>query len=343
LNAGALPFDPAIYVSLALLFGIAAQFRAMDGYTFLRRVLAAIEPRVGMVYAVAIVTFVFSPFILNDVLVLILTPALIRYAKHYGLDAAPLIVAEITFTNISSSLTPIGNPQNILLWTSSRISFVGFVQGTWVLVFASAGVATVALVPLARMFGGPRDPESSLGGLRPAYYLALVTVTVLASDALGLGLVSYVPLGVAFLLGFIFNSRNLSQLKREFDVRSLLILYLFIASVTVAAYFLTPYLAKYVVPAAMGDQPYSGVFLAVASNLISNVPATQLLINSAGVSASIAPKIAVEAGLAGNLGPLASFANLLALQMAAKSGVSVRRMLLLQAGVGLLAFIPALF
>ena len=111
-------FDPAIYLSLAFLFGVAAQFRAMDGYAFLRRLLAALEPRLGILFAVALLTFVVSPFILNDVLVLILTPALIKYAKQYHIDAAPLIVTEITFTNNSSTLTPNGNPQNILLKTS---------------------------------------------------------------------------------------------------------------------------------------------------------------------------------------------------------------------------------
>jgi Na+/H+ antiporter NhaD/arsenite permease-like protein len=82
--------------------------------------------------------------------------------------------------------------------------------------------------------------------------------------------------------------------------------------------------------------------MGLVSNVISNVPATQLLINTAGVSASLAPKIAVEAGLAGNLGPAASFANILALQMAARSGVSVRRTVGLQVALGVLCFIPAL-
>lgn len=334
------PFDLSIYISLAFLFGIAAQFRAMDGYTFLRRVLAALEPKTGILYGVALVTFVFSPFILNDVLVLILTPAIIKYAKQYSLDAAPLIVAEITFTNISSSLTPIGNPQNILLWTSSGISFVDFVAGAWLLVVASALIAAVALLPLARRLGGPRDTPSALGSLSPAWYLAYVTAAVLVADVVGLP--SYVPLGAGFFGGFAFNLHNFSDVRREFDLRSLATLYLFVAATTVAAYFLMSSTAAYVTPAARGEQPYSGVFLALVSNVISNVPATQLLINTSGVSAYAAPKIAVEAGLAGNLGPVASFANLLALQMAAKGGVSVRKTIALQVVVGVLAYIPAL-
>lgn len=333
-------FDPAIYVSLAFLFGIAAQFRAMDGYAFLRRVLAAIEPRLGMVYAVSLVTFVFSPFVLNDVLVLILTPALIKYAKQHGLDAAPLIVAEITFTNISSSITPIGNPQNILLWTSSGISFSAFVGGAWPLAAASAVIAAFALLPLALRFRGPKEEHGPLGSLAPAYYLAAVTLVILGSEAVGLQ--SYVPLAVGFALGFAFNRRSLAQVRREYDLKSLATLWAFVASITVASYVLLPYLGPYVDPAAKGTQPYSGAFLGVVSNLISNVPATQLLINTAGVAPAVAPKIAVEAGLAGNLGPIASFANLLALQMASRGGVSVRKTLALQVAVGVVAYVPAL-
>ena len=341
MSAGFLgPFDPAIYVNLALFFGIAAQFRAMDGYSFLRRVLAAVEPKLGLVFGVSLVTFVFSPFILNDVLVLILTPAIIKYAKQYGLDAAPLIVAEITFTNISSSLTPIGNPQNILLWTSSGISFAAFVAGTWPLVLASAALAAVAMIPLARRSGRARDLPSALGSLGPAWYLAFVTAAVLFSDAFGLP--TYVPLAVGFAGGFGFKRGDTAGVRSEFDLRSLFTLYFFVAATTVAAYFLTPWIASYVTPAAQGQQPYSGAFLGLVSNVISNVPATQLLIKTSGVAASVAPKIAVEAGVAGNLGPIASFANLLALQMARKGGVSVKKTMALQTAVGLLSFIPAL-
>jgi hypothetical protein len=46
-------FDPTVYLSLAFLFGIAAQFKAMDGDTFLRKVVASL----------------FSPIILNDVVI----------------------------------------------------------------------------------------------------------------------------------------------------------------------------------------------------------------------------------------------------------------------------------
>ena len=334
-------FNPAVYVSLAFYFGIAAQFRAMGGYTFLRRVLASTEGRLGIVYAVSAVTFLFSPFILNDVLVLILTPAVIEYAREHRLDPAPLVVAEVTFTNISSSLTPIGNPQNILLWTTSGVSFVGFVRGTSPYVLAAAIIAAAAQLPLARGVVRTRELPSAVGSLAPAWYLVFVTVVVLVSDFVGIP--GYLSLAAGFLGGFAFNGRSLAAVVPEFEGKGLLILYLFVGATAIAAYLLGPWIAGYVYPAAQGQQPYSGAFLAVLSNVVSNVPATQLLIKTAGVLPSVAPKIAAEAGLAGNFGPVASLANLLALQIAARSGVSLRRVVVLQLAVGAISFIPALF
>ena len=334
------PFDVSIYVSLALLFGIAAQFRAMDGYSFLRNVLSHVEPRTGILYAVSLVTLVVSPFILNDVLVLILTPALIRYAKQYGLDPAPLVVAEVTFTNIASSLTPIGNPQNIILWASSGIGFHRFVGGTWEFVLASAAVAAAALAPLAWRLGGPRDATARLKSAAPAAYLLFVTAVVLAAEVFHVP--DYASLGVGFLSGFAINRRTLGSVKKEFDVRSVLLLYGFITVIAVAVHFVAPEIAAYVAPAAAGKEPYSWAFVGVMSSLIGNVPVTQLLVSTSGVTAAAAPKIAVEAGLAGNLGPAASFANLLALQMAAREGVPLKKAIALQMVVGLVAYLPVL-
>ena len=338
--ATAQPFDFSIYLSLAFLFGIAAQFRAMDGYTLLRSLVAAFERRLGIVMAVAAVTFLFSPFLLNDVLVLILTPVVIRYARHNSIDPIPLIVAEVTLTNVSSTLTPIGNPQNILLWTASGVSFSGFVAGTWLLVSLSAALSAVALVPFARRAGRAREMPTPITSVSPALYLSLVVAVPLVADFVGVK--PYVALGIAFLLGFPFTFRGMWQVLREFDFRALAVLYLFITAVSLASIVLGPSLASAVAPVAEGIQPYSGVFMGAVSNLISNVPATQLVLNTAHVSAMVAPKLAVAAGLAGNLGPIASFANLLALQIAGHNGVPVRRTLLLQLAVGLVSFLPAL-
>jgi Na+/H+ antiporter NhaD/arsenite permease-like protein len=335
----AVEFDPSIFLSLAFLFGIAAQFRAADGHSFLRRVVSALEGRLGLLYAVVAVVALSSPFLLNDVLVLIFTPVLIAYSKESGTDIAPLLVAEITFTNLASALTPLGNPQNILLWQASGISAAGFVAGTW----APLAVSGVVGVVLLSGFRGKVAPQREVGVAAVPWsagaYLAGTVAIVFALSFLRVS--SLAALGAAFAFGFAFTFRTPGRLAREYDLRSLLMLCVLVGAVAVAAALLGPLLVPDVAPVAAGTQPYTAGFFAVVSAAISNVPATQLVLSTTAVTPHAAPVLAVDAGLAGNIDPVSSFANLLALTMVKRSGLPVRRAMVLQLAVGLVVFLPA--
>lgn len=331
--------EPSIFLSLALLFGIAANFRAMDGYSSLRSLISILEPRIGVLFAVILVTSVFSPLVLNDVVILILTPVLVRYAKQFAVDIAPLLVAEISFANIASSLTPFGNPQNLLLWQSSRISASGFVLGTWMPLVVSGALTASALFNFRKPAGGARVDSAPSKSRLPLLYLVLVGLIVFSFDSLGAS--GAVTLAVAFAVGLPFTARSPRRLAKEFDYRSLLVLVTLIVTVTLVAVLVRPFLATYVNSVVAGDQPFSSLFVGLASNLISNVPATQLILGTAAVPAQVAPRIAVEAGLAGNITPVASFANILALVLVRRGGLPVRRAILLQLSVGLISFLPA--
>jgi len=331
--------DLSIFVSLAFLFGIAAQFRAADGYSFLRGVISTLEGRLGVMYAVAVVTAVFSPFVLNDVLVLILTPVLVTYAKDSGADIAPLLVAEITFTNIASSLTPLGNPQNILLWQASGISAGEFVRGTWLPLVASGAMAALLLFRFRTKAAGGGMATALVWSWLPAAYLAGSAAIVFSLNFVGVSNVA--ALGVAFFLGFAFTFRSLRKVAKEFDLRSLLILYVLVGLIAFIASLIEPVLLPYVAPAATGAQPYTAGFFGLVSSAISNVPATQLVLSTATLTPHAAPILAVDAGLAGNIDPISSFANLLALLMVRRSGLPVRSAIALQLVIGLVAFLPA--
>ncbi len=334
--------DVFAYFSLAFLFGIAAQFRAMDGFSLLRRVIAIFERKIGILYAIVVVTSLLSPFILNDVVVIVLTPVVIRYAKQFRVDVAPLVIAEIVFSNIASSLTPFGNPQNILLWNASKVTFAGFVAGSWLPLVISGAIAILTLYPFRKRLGGQREfPTSTSGSRLPAIYLVMVTLIIVLFDLFGFA--PYLSLGMAFLLGFLFTFGSLRRLVKEFDLKSLLILYGFVGSVTLVSILIGSFFVQYLTPVAEGEQPYSALFVGLLSNLISNVPATQLILSVTSIPANITPKIAVQAGLAGNIDPIASFANLLVLLMVRRAGFSIKRIALLQFAIGLVSFLPAFF
>jgi Na+/H+ antiporter NhaD/arsenite permease-like protein len=333
--------DFSIFVSLGLLFGIAAQFRAANGYVFLREILATLESRLGVMYAVVVVTAVFSPFILNDVLVLILTPVIASYAKEAGADVAPLVVAEITFTNIASSLTPLGNPQNILLWQESGISAAGFVAGTWIRLLASGAIAAILLLGFRQRKPVGRQSSSLHWHPKPALYLASSAALVFFLSFLRVP--SVIALAAAFLMGFVFTFGSFRSVATEFDLRSLLILFALVGSVYLLGAVVAPFVLPYVAPVAQGVQPAAASFFGVGSALISNVPATQLVLSTASVNPHAAPILAVDAGLAGNIDPISSFANLLALLILKRNGLAVRKAIILQLMIGLVAFTPAFF
>ena len=332
--------DPAILLSLTFLFGIAAQFRAANGEAMLHRLLSKLEGRLGVLLATILLTSLFSPFILNDVLVLVLTPVVISYSRRNSAALAPLIVGEITFTNLSSTLTPFGNPQNLLLWQSSGVSALSFVEGTWLPLVLSGAIALALLVPFG--FGAKEKDttEEQPVSLVPVLYLVLVAATVFGLDLAGVPTVE--SLGAVFLFGFGMNRRAIREVAAGFDLRSLAMLCLLVAATALVATAIQPLIQSDVTRAASGEQPFSGLFMGFVSSLVSNVPATQLVLSVATVSPMVAPRIAVEAGLAGSIDPIGSFANILALLMVKRSGLPIGKIVALQLLVGAAAFLPAL-
>lgn len=69
-----------------------------------------------------------STFLTNDVALFIIVPLTITLKKLCAIPVTRLIIFEALAVNAGSLLTPIGNPQNILLWGRSGLSFAAF---TW--------------------------------------------------------------------------------------------------------------------------------------------------------------------------------------------------------------------
>lgn len=67
-----------------------------------------------------------STFLTNDVALFIVVPLTITLKKWCAIPINRLIIFEALAVNAGSLLTPIGNPQNILLWGRSGLSFTAF-------------------------------------------------------------------------------------------------------------------------------------------------------------------------------------------------------------------------
>ncbi|OGS42107.1 MAG: hypothetical protein A3K67_07890 [Euryarchaeota archaeon RBG_16_62_10] len=73
-----------------------------------------------------VVTGALSALVLNDTIVLLFTPIIIRTCRLLKTNPVPFLVAEAIAANIGSVATVVGNPQNAFIATKAGISFVDF-------------------------------------------------------------------------------------------------------------------------------------------------------------------------------------------------------------------------
>jgi len=79
-----------------------------------------------MLLLVIIFVGVASAFLVNDAVVLVMTPIVIAACSLVGARKVPYLIAVALSSNIGSALTPIGNPQNVLIKIESGIGTLGF-------------------------------------------------------------------------------------------------------------------------------------------------------------------------------------------------------------------------
>jgi len=73
-----------------------------------------------------VITGALSALVLNDTIVLLFTPIIIRTCRLLKSNPVPFLVAEAIAANIGSVATAVGNPQNAYIATKANISFIDF-------------------------------------------------------------------------------------------------------------------------------------------------------------------------------------------------------------------------
>lgn len=251
-------------------------------------------------------TALLSMVLTNDVSLFLLVPLTVAIGSMSNLPVLPMVVLEALAVNAGSTLSPIGNPQNLLLWQSAHLPFFTFVRGMLpasVVMFVLVAALTATWLPKGRV---TLDAEA-LDQVHVATPLAAISLIALASMVVLMehGLALEGALGL--LIPFALIARD--SLRRV-DWALL---------ATFAAIFLG--LGHFAELGIIGraldhfdfDQPLT-VLLggALASQLISNVPATVLLLNRANDPIALA----VAANVGGFGLVIGSLANLIALRLA---------------------------
>ncbi|MCS4270257.1 MULTISPECIES: anion transporter [Raoultella] len=272
------------------------------GRKMARRFVTERQLAIFMVLAAALL----STFLTNDVALFIVVPLTLTLKKWCAIPVNRLIIFEALAVNAGSLLTPIGNPQNILLWGRSGLSFPAFI-GQMLPLAAAMMVTLLALCwccfSAVRLtyHSGERVPS-----WRPklvwgclALYLVFLTALEMKQGLWGLALI---------VIGFLLLARVVI-----INVDWSLLLVFMVMFIDVHLLIQLPALHQLL--SSVGQLSPGGLWLTAIglSQFISNVPATILLLNYVPPSTLLAWAVNV-----GGFGLLpGSLANLIALRMAA--------------------------
>ncbi len=131
---GILSFDEAIsaidFNTIGLLLGmmIIIATLQLDGFfAFLAsQTIRIARTPFKLLIAITLFTGITSAFLVNDAVVLFITPLIISLCKSGQLNPIPFLIAEILAANTGSLMTMTGNPQNMLIGINSGITYAEF-------------------------------------------------------------------------------------------------------------------------------------------------------------------------------------------------------------------------
>lgn len=104
-------------------------------------------------FFLVVLTFFSSMLITNDVALITFVPITLIIARKSGFDPMLIVILQTLAANIGSGLTPMGNPQNLFLFSFYGISLLDFIKT--MLPFALVGLLWLLLLNL-------KIPEKSL-------------------------------------------------------------------------------------------------------------------------------------------------------------------------------------
>lgn len=335
---GAIGFDDAVravdYRTIVLLFGmmvLVAHLRLAGGLAaFVRFVTTRVTHPAGLLVAIVATAGVLSALFVNDTICLVFTPVVLDIAAVRRHRALPYLLALATASNIGSTATITGNPQNILIGSLSRIPFRQF--AATLAPVAVAGLVIDALIIwllFRRELHATSTDQAQLPAIRPHRALLLKTVVVaagvLAGFLAGVDTALVAAAGAAALLVTRRVAPRKVYAAIDWDLLMLFIgLFVVVGAVERAG--IDDRLFELLQPLGVRTVAGLSATAAVLSNAVSNVPAVMLftrLVPHLPDPTRAWLALAMSSTLAGNLTFLGSIANLIVIEGARRRGVVV--------------------
>jgi Na+/H+ antiporter NhaD/arsenite permease-like protein len=321
------------FTTITLLLGmmiIVANLRISGFFALVNAWVARqVHHPVVLLAAIVAVSGAFSAVLVNDAICLVMAPLVLELTTSMRRSPTPYLLAVAMASNIASTATITGNPQNIMIGSFSGIPYPEFAV-------ALAPVAVLGLVLtfvlLVVLHGGSlgghaihaRSPRLRINSM------LMVRALLAAVLVVSLFFAGQPPAKAAIIIGaLLLLTRRVKSARVYAEIDwSLLLMFtgLFIIVAGAERELLTPALVADIGRLHLADIPVLSIVTAVLSNVVSNVPAVLLLKPFIGPLADHDRAwlvVAMASTVAGNFTILGSIANLIVVERAARRGVVI--------------------
>jgi Na+/H+ antiporter NhaD/arsenite permease-like protein len=294
---------------------------------------------------------ILSAFLMNDTLAIIGTPLMLYFARTHGVPAKLLLLALAFAVTTGSVMSPIGNPQNLLIALNSGISNPFLLFSKFLLLPTLVNLLLAYL--LLRIFyrgcfqevhlNHFREPlaDTRLAFLSKISFCLLIILILIKIIVVLLGSaadfrLTYIAV-ISALPIIVFSSRR-AEVIRDIDWHTLIFfiaMFILMEGVWDSGIFQS-YLAA--TDTDMTSVPVILVLSVAISQLISNVPFVALFLPlMEGAPGEIQMALAAGSTIAGNLFILGAASNVIIIQNAEKGGETLTFLEFARIGIPLTA------
>ena len=339
---GVLTFDQAVegidFNTITLLLGmmILVTYLMMAGFLdFISiRILQVAKNPFQLLVLVAFSSGILSALFVNDTIVLIYTPILIRAIILAKLKPMPYLIVLATSSNIGSAATIVGNPQNMLIGMQSKIPFLDFTLLMLPIAFFGLllDIAVVALIYRQEIF----NTGFTVTLPQPGIDEALLKKSVLVMGLVLFGfLFDFISIPLAAISGaaimLLLGSKLQTKVLHRVDWTLLFFFCnLFVVMHGVEKSGLADVMFQQFSPlfqlTGFGFILGLSLFSVIGSNLVSNVPFVMMMLPFAskiGHDGIFWYTLAMSSTFAGNLTIIGSVANMIVVESSRRAGIEI--------------------
>ena len=284
-----------------------------------------------LLMAVVLVSGTLSAFLVNDTICLVMTPLLLDLAMRLKRNPIPYLLAVALSSNVGSTATITGNPQNMIIGSISQLAYGDFAAALSPIAATGLVMTTTLIALIYRTEFLTRTPFTIRSSQQVRFHQPvvlkslLVTAVMVALFFAGYPIAKVAVAGGAFML---FTRRiKAHKIYKEIDW-PLLVMFsgLFVVVAGFERVALTPEVVASVAQQHLDNVGTLSLVTATLSNLVSNVPAVLTLkpfVANLGDPQRAWLVVAMASTLAGNFTLVGSVANLIVAQRAQGAGITI--------------------